>query len=107
MNQVSAKQIIDQETTVFWFRRDLRLEDNAGLFFALKENNDVLPLFIFDKEILKKLDDKKDKRVAFIHQSLTNLKTSLEAAGCSLLVVHDSPINFFKNINSFIEFTLF
>ncbi|MFN5005492.1 MAG: deoxyribodipyrimidine photo-lyase, partial [Bacteroidota bacterium] len=43
---------------MFWFRRDLRLQDNAALFHALKENESVLPIFIFDTEILNKLEDK-------------------------------------------------
>lgn len=56
--------------TVFWFRRDLRLHDNHGLFEALKNSNEVLPVFIFDKTILNKLSVKKDKRVSFIHQTI-------------------------------------
>ena len=52
--------------TIFWFRRDLRLEDNVGLFHALFENEKVLPIFIFDKTILSQLE-KKDARVTFIH----------------------------------------
>ncbi|MBP9925129.1 MAG: deoxyribodipyrimidine photo-lyase, partial [Cyclobacteriaceae bacterium] len=43
---------MNAETTIFWFRRDLRLNDNAGLYFALKENMNVLPVFIFDSAIL-------------------------------------------------------
>ena len=50
--------------TVFWFRRDLRLHDNHGLYEALKSSNEVLPVFIFDKIILNRLSDKKDKRVS-------------------------------------------
>jgi deoxyribodipyrimidine photo-lyase len=52
---------------IFWFRRDLRLEDNAGLYHALKSGKPVLPIFIFDETILERLEDKKDKRVQFIH----------------------------------------
>ena len=44
--------------TIFWFRRDLRLDDNAGLYRALKSGNPVLPIFIFDREILDKLEKK-------------------------------------------------
>jgi len=65
--------------TIFWFRRDLRLDDNAGLYHALKSGNPVLPIFIFDKEILDKLEDKDDARVTlFIKPSkilIKNLKT--------------------------------
>lgn len=98
MNQSILKSTIDSGTTLFWFRRDLRLEDNVGLYHALNENKEVLPLFIFDKEILGKLEDKDDQRVAFIYESLAKLKQDLEAQGSSLLIVHDSPIPFFKTI---------
>ncbi len=59
---------MDHKTPVslFWFRRDLRLDDNAGLYHALKSGNPVLPVFIFDKEILDQLEDKDDARVTFI-----------------------------------------
>lgn len=99
MNLNSIKNIIDPETILFWFRRDLRIEDNAGLYFALKENKKVLPVFIFDKEILEKLEDPDDKRVAFIHQSLQTLKNKLEEMGSNLLVVHDNPAHFFDAIS--------
>ena len=59
------------ECTLFWFRRDLRLHDNAGLFEALKQSNSVIPLFIFDTDILDKLPEREDKRVVFIHQTLS------------------------------------
>jgi deoxyribodipyrimidine photo-lyase len=52
-----------QAVNIFWFRRDLRLHDNAGLFYALKDKNPVIPVFIFDRYILDELDDKKDRRV--------------------------------------------
>jgi len=58
-----------KELSIFWFRRDLRLQDNVGLFFALSENKNVLPIFIFDNEILELLP-KNDARVNFIHDSL-------------------------------------
>jgi len=59
---------------VFWFRRDLRLEDNAGLYHALKQGLPVLPIFIFDQNILDKLEDKADARVDFIHQTILSLQ---------------------------------
>ena len=55
---------------IFWFRRDLRLNDNAGLYHALKSDQPVLPIFIFDQNILDDLEDKKDARVQFIHETL-------------------------------------
>ncbi|HEX8018574.1 deoxyribodipyrimidine photo-lyase [Mucilaginibacter sp.] len=74
--------------TLFWFRRDLRLDDNAGLYHALKSGNPVLPVFIFDKEILDQLEDKDDARVTFIHQTIEDLRTQLHKQGSSLLIVH-------------------
>jgi deoxyribodipyrimidine photo-lyase len=77
----------------------LRIDDNAGLFHALKENQNVLPLFIFDTEILNKLEDTDDARVTFIHQNLIDLKTQLEKSGTSLAIIHGNPIEIFKMIN--------
>jgi deoxyribodipyrimidine photo-lyase len=82
--------------TLFWFRRDLRLNDNTGLHLALKSSNRVLPLFIFDTEILDKLTDKADRRISFIYTALEMLQTELVAAGSSLLVMHGKPVEIFK-----------
>jgi len=80
-----------QSINIFWFRRDLRLNDNAGLYHALKSGKPVLPLFIFDTEILDKLDDKDDARVTFIYQSLVNLDQGLKQLGSSILIKNTSP----------------
>jgi deoxyribodipyrimidine photo-lyase len=80
----------------FWFRRDLRLYDNAGLYHALKSGHQVLPLFIFDTDILDQLDDKRDSRVYFIHQALSLLKNKLQALGSNLQVMHGKPIEVWK-----------
>ena len=85
--------------TVFWFRRDLRLHDNHGLFEALKNSNEVLPVFIFDKTILNKLSVKKDKRVSFIHQTIKKINDELLKVGSSLMVLNDEPIIAFKTIS--------
>ncbi|MBL7779728.1 MAG: deoxyribodipyrimidine photo-lyase [Saprospiraceae bacterium] len=77
--------------SIFWFRRDLRLHDNAGFYHALKGTSPVLPLFIFDRNILDDLSDRADARVSFIHNSLENLKTELEQLGSSLLVMDGHP----------------
>jgi len=77
---------------IFWFRRDLRLEDNAGLFHALKSDLPVLPLFIFDTDILAKLNDKADKRVEFIHGEVERLSGELEKYGSSLMVKRGNPM---------------
>ena len=85
----------------FWFRRDLRLEDNVGLYHALSSNFSVIPLFIFDKDILEKLP-KDDARVTFIHQTLLDLNTKLKEVNSSLLVKHGKPLKVWKSlINEF------
>jgi len=74
---------------IFWFRRDLRLDDNAGLYHALKSGNPVLPVFIFDKEILDKLEDKDDARVTFIYDAIDDLNKELYKHGSTLIVLYD------------------
>jgi len=74
-----------QEVAFFWFRRDLRLEDNVGLFHALKSKYPVIPLFIFDEIILDSLP-KNDARVGFIYDSLFKINQKLLEMGSSLLV---------------------
>lgn len=86
--------------TVFWFRRDLRLEDNAALYYALKEHKDVLPIFIFDTEILDKLDNKKDARISFIYNTLQHLKISLQSLGSDLKIFHGKPVDIFTELIS-------
>lgn len=76
---------------IFWFRRDLRLVDNAALYHALKSNAPVLPIFIFDTTILGKLQEKEDPRVQFIHDSLQELQTKLTAYGSTLVVKYGEP----------------
>lgn len=84
--------------SIFWFRRDLRLNDNAGLFEALNNSNSVLPIFIFDTEILDKLPSKEDKRVAFIQHAISNLQHELQKLGSSMLVLHGKPLSIFENL---------
>jgi deoxyribodipyrimidine photo-lyase len=75
---------------VFWFRRDLRLEDNAALFHALSEEENVLPIFIFDKNILSELP-KDDARVTFIYQLLEHINNKLQKHKSSLAVFYGEP----------------
>ena len=84
--------------SVFWFRRDLRLDDNAGLYHALRSGRQVLPVFIYDTDILDKLDDRTDKRVAFIHQSIAALAKELEGLGSSLFTGIGQPEEVFREI---------
>lgn len=83
---------------VFWFRRDLRLEDNAGLYHSLRLKEKTQCIFIFDKTILSKLEDKDDARVSFIYDQVVRLKTELEALGSTLLVYHSTPIEVFEEL---------
>jgi len=77
---MAAKPIV----SIHWFRRDLRLDDNAALYHALRSGNPVVPVFIFDTAILDKLEDKEDKRVLFIHRSLEKIQQQLKTTGATL-----------------------
>ncbi len=81
---------------IFWFRRDLRLHDNRGFFEALQSDLPVLPVFIFDKNILDKLNARDDARVTFIHKQVQKIKNALEEAGSSLKVVFSTPLEAFE-----------
>jgi deoxyribodipyrimidine photo-lyase len=87
-----------QQVTIFWFRRDLRLNDNAALYYALKENKNVLPIFIFDTEILNRLEDKYDRRVDFIHHALNKINAELVLLKSSLEIFHTTPMEAFKKL---------
>lgn len=83
--------------SVFWFRRDLRLHDNHGLYEALTSDYDVLPLFIFDTNILDELP-KDDARVTFIHDTLSQIKKELKQLGSDLIVKYGDPITIWKQL---------
>ncbi len=85
---------------IFWFRRDLRLLDNAGLYHALKDNYAVLPIFIFDRNILDELEDKSDRRVEFIYQALSDIQKQLIKIGSTLDVRYGTPIEVYKELIS-------
>ena len=82
---------------IFWFRRDLRLDDNCGLFNALSSDKKVLPIFIFDEDILNKLP-KDDSRVSFLHQELENIQEQLLKINSSISVFHGKPVEIFKDL---------
>ncbi|AXG74450.1 deoxyribodipyrimidine photo-lyase [Flavobacterium arcticum] len=84
--------------TIFWFRRDLRLEDNKGLYEALTSGDEVLPIFIFDKNILSELP-KDDARVTFIHSLLQQLQEKLQHYNSSLAVFYDTPESVFTKLD--------
>ena len=84
--------------TIFWLRRDLRLEDNAGLYHALKSETPVLPVFIFDQNILDQLENKTDRRVAFIHDTLVALQEQLARLGSTLDARYGRPAEIFPQL---------
>jgi deoxyribodipyrimidine photo-lyase len=92
---------------LFWFRRDLRLQDNSGLYQALAaakaQNTKVLPVFIFDSTILNALNDKKDARLNFIFDTITALKQELQAFGSDLLVLHGQPLQIWTALSEKID----
>ena len=79
------------QNTIIWFRRDLRLYDNAAIFHALKDSNQVYPVFIFDIQILSNLKNKKDRRIEFILRSLAEIKKTLKENGSDLIVETGDP----------------
>ncbi|WP_121354239.1 cryptochrome/photolyase family protein [Flavisolibacter nicotianae] len=87
-----------QKVVLFWFRRDLRLSDNAGLYAALRSGLPVVPLFIFDKTILLQLEDNDDKRVSFIYSALQHLQQQLAAVGSTLDVRYGNVEDIFLTV---------
>jgi len=86
------------KVAVFWFRRDLRLEDNTGLLRALNGPVPVLPVFIFDTGILSRLEDRYDRRVDYIHGALTKLNEDLAVAGTRLHTYYGLPLDIFRQL---------
>lgn len=89
---------MQQSINIFWFRRDLRLDDNAGLYHALKSDNPIVPVFIFDKNILDELDDKKDSRVVFILNALEDMQEKLQKLGSTMDVRYGTPAEIFEKL---------
>jgi deoxyribodipyrimidine photo-lyase len=89
---------MSDKVRVFWFRRDMRFEDNVGLYHALSGEFQVLPLFIFDKHILDELP-KDDARITFIHDELQKMRSYLqEHHDSSIATYHDTPENAIKQL---------
>ncbi|MEM6346248.1 MAG: deoxyribodipyrimidine photo-lyase [Bacteroidota bacterium] len=85
------------EKVAFWFRRDLRLDDNVGLAKALKSGHEVVPVFIFDREILDELPAQ-DARVDFIHRTIWDLQHSLGELGSSMVVKYGQPLEIWPQL---------
>ena len=84
--------------SIFWFRRDLRLKDNHGLFQALESEKKVLPIFIFDEDILDLLENKSDKRVDFIVQALQTLNSFLKSKNKGIKIFKGKPLEIYKKL---------
>jgi deoxyribodipyrimidine photo-lyase len=87
-----------EELTVFWFRRDLRLDDNHGLHQALKIGDEVLPVFIFDTDILARFPDKSNRQAGFLIEAVNTLKLQLIALGSDLHVFYGSPMQIIADL---------
>lgn len=85
--------------SIFWFRRDLRLKDNHGLYQALESGKKVLPIFIFDEDILDLLENKSDKRVDFIVQALQTLNSFLKSKNKGIKIFKGKPLEIYKKIS--------
>ncbi|MCA6495121.1 MAG: deoxyribodipyrimidine photo-lyase, partial [Chitinophagaceae bacterium] len=83
---------------IMWFRRDLRLFDNAALYAALSGDEPVLPVFIFDRQILDLLENKSDRRVEFIHRTLSEIQQQLIKKGSSWEVYYGTPLDVFTKL---------
>ena len=83
---------------VHWFRRDLRWHDNRALHAALSSGLPVVALFVFDDDILSRLDTKDDARVTFLHQTVEHLHQQAEERGSGLLVAHGTPSEVMKRL---------
>ena len=89
---------MSKKVNIFWFRRDLRLDDNLGFYEALRGDLHVLPIFIFDTEILEHLP-KDDARVTFIHQTLQSMRQTLQKEHqSSIALYHGKPTDIFKSL---------
>lgn len=98
-NQHYKHNKVAATVNIFWFRRDLRLEDNVGFSKALQGKSPVVPIFIFDTEILDKLT-KEDARVDFIYSTLQELRSTLQNHGSSLAIYYGNPLEVFKEITT-------
>ena len=83
--------------SLFWFRRDLRLHDNVALYHALQSEEKILPIFIFDKDILEKIP-KNDARISFIHKELNIMNEHLQSFEAGINMFHGNPKEVFQSL---------
>ncbi len=89
---------MSEPLSLVWLRRDLRLHDNAALYYAFKSGRPVVPVFIFDRTILDDLDDKRDRRVEFLVQEVDRLRDELEKMGSTLIVRYGKPVDVWEEL---------
>lgn len=82
---------MEETVSLCWLRRDLRLEDQAALYHALRAGNPVVPVFVFDTNILDDLENKQDRRLTFIHAALEHMQEQLVKNETSLDVFYGTP----------------
>tara|TARA_B110000261_G_scaffold42592_1_gene50019 strand:+ start:1706 stop:2227 length:522 start_codon:yes stop_codon:yes gene_type:complete len=88
---------LKNKISIFWFRRDLRLDDNKGLYNALNEKENVLPIFIFDKNILNKLKEN-DHRIEYIIHSISKMNDLLSKKNKSISCFYGNPKKVFSDL---------
>jgi deoxyribodipyrimidine photo-lyase len=86
-----------EKFTIFWFRRDLRIDDNKGFFEALNGKNKVIPIFIYDTEIIDKLHND-DHRLTFIQNALGGINNAMKRNRCALRTYRGTPEAVFEKI---------
>lgn len=90
--------MINREIAIFWFRRDLRLKDNHALLKALESGLDIMLIFIFDTNILDRLESKEDRRVDFIYTHICNIEKELSQTGTHLNIFYGDPFKIYSDL---------
>lgn len=87
-----------EEIVLFWFRRDLRLQDNVGLYHAIQSGKKVMPIFIFDTDILEQFPSKEDKRIQYFYQALEQINATLQQYNSQVVFYHDQVLTAFEQL---------
>lgn len=89
---------MSESCSLVWLRRDLRLHDNAALYYALKSGRPVLVAFVYDRLILDKLEDRRDRRVEFIHAEVHKINNELVRMGSRIVARYGQPVDVLKQL---------
>jgi deoxyribodipyrimidine photo-lyase len=87
-----------EEIVIFWFRRDIRLHDNVGLYHAIQSGKKVLPIFIFDPAILAQFPAQEDRRIPYFYQALAQVDSHLQQLNSQVVCYHDHVLDVFKQL---------